>query len=269
MSNKRVLNLTSRKKRDTMLPVARGGSSGTPVVGGINLTPNPPNLTRNNIMLWCPTARDLTTGIGQPKVSIADEATRTSSTCYMRGLKEVIEIQTNSGTAWQWRRICFTMKDPAQIGNSVDYGPYFENSNGFARYLYNVSSGTSVDANVLGLIQNVVFKGEVNSDWTDRMTAPLDTRRISVKSDTTTIIQSGNSSGVLRRYNRWYPMNKNLVYDDDERGGSTTYGNVFSTSSKAGMGDYYILDIIIAGQGAADSDRMLFNPSATLYWHEK
>lgn len=63
-------------------------------------------------------------------------------------------------------------------------------------------------------------------------------------------------------------MNKNLVYDDDESGDqeATSYQSV---ESKAGMGDYYVLDLIQAGSGGGTGDVILVQANSTLYWHEK
>lgn len=63
-------------------------------------------------------------------------------------------------------------------------------------------------------------------------------------------------------------MNANLLYDDDEAGTSMV-PSYFSTEGRAGMGDYYVLDIIAAGSGATSTDQLTFNPQTTLYWHER
>jgi len=63
-------------------------------------------------------------------------------------------------------------------------------------------------------------------------------------------------------------MNKNLVYDDDESGDNETT-NYYSVDSRAGMGDYYIYDIITPGAGGVASDQILLTSNASLYWHEK
>jgi hypothetical protein len=62
-------------------------------------------------------------------------------------------------------------------------------------------------------------------------------------------------------------MNKTLVYDDDEAGGQTSQ-DYFSVSSKAGMGDYYVMDIFQCPNGNG-SDNLTVSPEATLYWHER
>lgn len=271
MSKKRILNLTSRKKRDTMLPVSQASSSATPSTGAIAVTNAPGNGGTVTIFPWICTARDNSTAVnGGETATIFDASSRTATTCYMRGLKESIEIQTSSGVPWQWRRVCFTTKDPgatlATGGGGIS--GFFENSNGFQRLVYNVTSGTTADALALTTLRNILFKGSLGIDWIDYFTAPLDTARVTVKFDKTRTISSGNTSGCIRKYPVWHAMNHNLVYDDDELG-SVEGANYFSVASKAGMGDFYVVDFFQPGKGSTSTDQLSFEPQATLYWHEK
>jgi len=111
-------------------------------------------------------------------------------------------------------------------------------------------------------------KGRKSIDWSDPIIAPLDTSRITVKYDKTITSKSGNDRGTVREFKLWHPMNKNLVYGDDEAGDNMT--TVFrSVTSKAGMGDYYVMDVITPGSGAVTSDQLLLQSNSTLYWHEK
>ena len=94
MTKKRILNTTSRKKRDTMLTwsnTTSTGASKATAVGPLYVAGN-----GYAVALWCPTARDLTLFNGNAN-SITQEAARTSTTCYMRGVSEKIRIQTSSG----------------------------------------------------------------------------------------------------------------------------------------------------------------------------
>jgi len=63
-------------------------------------------------------------------------------------------------------------------------------------------------------------------------------------------------------------MNKTLVYNDEERG-DTEESAYYSVGSKAGMGDYYVVDIFRPRVGSTTSNQLLFSPNTTLYWHEK
>lgn len=259
MTKKKVLNATSRKKRDTMLAYAQTGGSGA---GGASGAAQFSGATGFQVFCWLATGRDNSYSTGNTAGTIFNDAVRTSSTCYMRGLKESIEIQTSTGVPWQWRRICFTVKGFSFTGS------YIETSYGYQRMLYNLNSGTSTDQATYTTLLNLLFKGSVGIDWNSPQNAKIDTSRVSLKYDRTFMISSGNSSGVLRKYDLWMPMNKNLVYDDDERGEQKT-ASIYSVDSKAGMGDYYVVDFFFPGIGAASGDAISFNPSATLYWHEK
>lgn len=208
--------------------------------------------TKNTFIFpWCPTARSSTT--------FQEPTDRNSQTCYMRGLKERIEIQTNSGAPWQWRRICFTRKG-ATLATSTTFAPFLFTSNGYVRIVNQLPSSQPF----LGDI----FDGSQLVDWNDYFAAKVNTKLVTLKYDKTISIQSGNASGVLRSFSRWHPMNHNLIYADEEAGGDETTGS-YSTLGRAGMGDYYILDIFQSGGGATTSDVLSFNPQATLYWHEK
>lgn len=263
MTKKSILNTTSKKKRDTMLPwtnmtpSSQSGSSTyttSPAVitGGVSLAP---------MFIWCATARDLTPNSGPAAPGYI--ATRTSTSCYMRGLSEKIEIQISDGLPWQWRRICFTAKgfvDELTVTGS--FSVHNETSNGMQR---TINQPTGINRTY---IERYLFKGEVNVDWNDQMIAPVDRTRVTVMYDKTITIAAGNDSGSIRKYARYHPMNKTLVYDDDEKGDTEDSG-YYSVGSKAGMGDYFVVDIFRPRVGSSTSNQLLFSPSTTLYWHEK
>lgn len=66
----------------------------------------------------------------------------------------------------------------------------------------------------------------------------------------------------------WHSMNKNLVYADDENAGGLNV-QFYSTQSKAGMGDFIVVDYFQARKGSTSSQQLSFGTTATLYWHEK
>nr|WIW72166.1 MAG: capsid protein [Genomoviridae sp.] len=167
MSRKRLLNITSRKKQDTML-VSTNTVAGTPV-GGTTFTNQPALLQGGNtyVFPWICTARDNT--VGADPGSVFQSSDRTASTCYMRGLKERIQIQTNSGVPWQWRRICFTIKgDYFTQFNESGYKLYNETSIGWSR----VVSNAGVASNIALALRRVVFRGQEGNDWNNLSPAP-------------------------------------------------------------------------------------------------
>lgn len=269
MSKKRILNVTSEKKRDKMLSYTNSTSASQS--GSTTYTQNPAILTGGSAtprtFIWCATARDNTVNSGGRLGNKFDVATRTASSCYMVGLKEAIAIQCADGLPWQWRRICFTYKGSGTLRGYLPVSapgnyPAVETGNGYVRVLNQLSSTQ------LETLMQLVMQGSQAVDWNDHITAKTDTERISVKYDKTVTIASGNEEGVIRTYNRWHPMGHNLMYDDDEKNG-TTEAISYSVESKVGMGDYWVIDIFKPRTGSTASNELLFNCESTLYWHEK
>lgn len=249
MARRRILNIASKKKSDTMMPT---------VVNGIEVQPGgygmPGNIT--SVFIWNATARDRLSNNNQPTAS----SVRESDTCFMRGLKERITIRTGSQASWRWRRICITMKGYEQ--NFAPTYPDQENSNGWMRMLRNYNG-----LPVLAAFTDYIFKGNQGVDWFDVMNAKIDTNRVTLKYDKIRTINSGNGVGKYANYNLWHPMNHNLVYANDESGEGES-NQVVSTQGRAGMGDYYVIDLFTCATGGS-GDSLLFQPEATLYWHEK
>lgn len=218
-------------------------------------------------LLWCATARDLTDAAGNPNLRV-NEAVRTSTTPYMVGLRESIEIQLTSGLPWQWRRICFTFRGPIpNLPATSVFNYYAELSDGFRRVVNNVEGDRNSGAQYW--LYELLFAGQNASDWNDPMTAKTDRTRVDIKHDSTRNLQTGNERGMIKKFNFFHPMGKTLAYNDDESGAAEK-SSYYSVNSKVGMGDYYVLDIIRSRNGGnASTDTMSFNPSSTLYWHEK
>ncbi|QCQ85163.1 capsid protein [Finch associated genomovirus 6] len=269
MSKKTVLNLTSTKKRDTMMCYSNSTASyqtgNTTYTNGAAVITGGLADTTAATFLWCATARDNTEATGKTgtKYSLA---ARTSQSCYMVGLSEKIEVQCNTGMPWQWRRICFTSKGGSLVAQSTSFSVVTETSNGFARVMNQIAGNPALNPQYQ--LYTILMKGQVGTDWIDPITAPTDNSRVTIKYDKTITLASGNEDGFIRTYKRWHPMGKTLVYDDDELGGGTNPGQ-FSVDGKAGMGDYYVVDIFRARQGSTSSDQLSVRPQATLYWHEK
>jgi len=269
MTAKRILNLTARKKRDTML--AWTNSTSTTQTGGTTYSTNAAVIngglsdTNAATFVWCATARDNTKNLAAEKGTVYESATRTSSTPYMVGLSEHCEIQVNSGMPWQWRRICFTYKGPL-LTNTPSFAMALETSNGWTRVLNQLAGNPGSDPQYSLFVK--LFKGQNTSDWVDPMTARTDNTRVTIKYDKTITIAAGNDDGVIRKYKRYHAMNQTLVFDDDELGGGENVTS-YSNQGKAGMGDYYVVDMFRARDGSTASDKLYFRPTSTLYWHEK
>jgi len=267
-TRRNLLNVTSRKKRDTMVTTTNV-SPGTPV-GGTTYAGGPAifgaaGVTDGHCFVYVPTARDFTRAAGGATGLPSDMATRTATTCFMRGLSEQVEVQVADGVPWQWRRICFTLKGTdTLLPTTTSFSPYLETSSGFTRVINQPGSTTRTN------LESVLFKGTRNADWSSVITASVDTARVSLRYDKTITIASGNEAGVIRKYSRWHPMNKNLVYDDEEEGGTEQApGSKYSVRSKPGMGDYIVVDYFIPRYGAVLANQMTLSIAASLYWHER
>jgi len=275
MSTKAILNKTSRKKRNGMLSYSNTNALGQPQT----IAQSPLTLigssAGNNIGLvhFRPTALDLDDVNGQTN-TITFAATRTATTCFMKGLSEKIRIETSSGSPWFHRRICLTNRDPrfylvatgdptGADANAIASGA-IETSNGWQRLAANSNGLPITQATWLG----VMFKGLQGRDWDDYITAPIDTNRVTLKFDKTWVYRSGNERGILKEMNLWHGMNKNLNYADDEDGDGVTTTNVSTTDSR-GMGDYHIFDFFSQGSSGSTSDLLKVRYTSTMYWHEK
>lgn len=268
MSKKRILNITSTKKRNGMLSYTNTASTGASQAVG----PGPAyvNGVGSGFFLWNATAQDLS-HVGGGENTVAQEAARSATSCYMRGLSENIRIQTSSGLPWFWRRICFTTRGRFFENSPLDTPTqatrtFQDTSTGMQRLYFNID--VNATPNTKNNLDGVIFKGAKGVDWNDFITAPVDTRRVTLKYDKTRTLRSGNANGTVHDAKLWHRMNKNLVYDDDETGDSES-SSYLSTSSKPGMGDYYVLDIIQPGTGGTSTDAILLQTNSTLYWHEK
>lgn len=265
MSKRRILNISSTKKRNGML----SWSNSTPTAASRPIAQGPAYVNSTGaFFVYCPTAQTL-----DAQSTVANQASRTATTCYMKGLSEHVRIQTSSGVPWFHRRICFTQKgaSPFNVTSQSDtptqpFNPYADTSNGIERPLFNVSIN-NMNVTLAGMWA-LLFKGQNGKDWDDLILAPLDTSRLTIKFDKTWTMQSGNGNGIVRERKLWHPMSHNIVYDDDENG-DIENPSYFSVDSKAGMGDYYIVDLIQPGTGATSTDFLQIGTNSTLYWHEK
>lgn len=244
--------------------------SNTTATGTSRTVAQGPAIVNNGggFFVYCATAQTL-----DAQSTVANQSSRTASTCYMKGLAEHVRIQTSSGIPWFHRRICFTQKGSSPF-NAISpsdtpiqpFVPYLDTSNGIERPWFNtqLNAMNTTQLAMWGLL----FKGQNGKDWDDLILAPLDTSRLSIKFDKTWTMQSGNTNGLVRERKLWHPMSHNIVYDDDESG-DIEAPSYLSTDSKAGMGDYYVVDIIQPGTGATSSDYLQIGANSTLYWHEK
>lgn len=268
LTRKAILNITSRKKKDSMQPIAGEQSTGAPAP-----TVGPRQFLASDGSIMClyrPTERLRDTFIGGNPPTVDDPAARTATEVFYRGLRENISISTSGSSAWRWRRICFTFKsdrfnfDPLNTTDRTRLNEF--TSNGYMRAINAFNLTDPFQQVMYDIINAYVFQGTSGIDWNSTFLAKTDTERIQVKYDKTFIIRSGNDAGIVKDFKFWHPMNKTFVYDEDEQGGAQQNGSL-SALTRRSMGDYYVMDII--GCNDDNAETLLFNPNSTLYWHER
>jgi len=254
MSRKSILNLTSVKKRDTMLSWRITNDTEQGQVGS-GLVP----AAVGGTFVWCATARDLRLGESDFR-----QAHRAQPSIYCVGLKELMEIQTATDHMWVHRRIIFAIKDVflQQDAPGAAQTAYENLSNGWARMMKN-TRGAPLNTYIAALI----FRGKQDVDWNNYHNAPVDNTRVTILRDTKSEFKSGNGQAIRKVVKTWIPIRKTIVYDDDE--GLNSDAKVsFSVRSKRGLGDVFIVDYFDCVTPASGG-QLVVNPCATMYWHER
>lgn len=210
----------------------------------------------NYTILFCLSARDKESQLANNTAS----SVRESDVIFARGYKERMFARTDTAVAWYWRRIVFSCKGISFGADSLEISP-----NGWTRAMVDYSGTAATTAR--NALESILFKGTAGNDWLTPSTAKVDTTRVTLHSDRTRILTSGNQNGRYFNLSQWIPLNKNIVYSNDENGEDETT-DTHSTSGKPGMGDVYIYDFITCSSGSTN-DHMIIEPEGTFYWHEK
>lgn len=214
--------------------------------------------------IFCPTARLL----DSDGTSKDEPQARTTSHCFARGVKEKMTVSIEGGAPWRWRRIAFSIKDlQATIAALPTLSTAYDGTTGGIGHFrpntdfFNTPTATN--------LHSIIFEGTQSLDWTSLFTATVDTSRVTLHYDKVSTYNNGNASGSVKQRNHWFPLNKNIVYTDDQAG-NTMFTNGFSVTSREGMGDFYILDIIGRAFGNAVSGENLYiDQETTYFWHER
>lgn len=261
-----VLNTTSNKKRDTMVPFSGDGED--PNAAGATL------LVGNGGAQMCVfncTARAALADLSGPGFP-DDIPARGRPAIYARGFKDSIRIQTASSMPWAWRRIVFVAKGEDwftvdDAGTAKIALTHNLTSNGYVRYVAKLT-GSSLQSAFAAAFARQVFAGTGGVDWLTPINAPTSSERVTILSDHTTTIKSGNDAGVLRTYQRWHPINRTIIYGDKEDGGRENTADI-SSLNRHSFGDVYIMDIFEPHSLSSDGDNLSYAPTGTFYWHER
>lgn len=247
-------------------------------VGGVDITASNSDGGRYFVAGFIPTARSIVASSGAGESNVNDDSTRSASRCYMTGYKDRVRLESNTGRNYLWRRICFTFVGEEILlhtnpgdPSTFSLGTLWQlTSNGYERAITQIfpDAGGSSGSPVWTNLQEIMYKGVIAKDWNDPMTAKVDNSRVKVWSDTLTSLKALNDSGQQWIKNRWHPMHKTLLYNDDEQGGGKLPTEL-SVNNRQSMGDYYIIDIFDRGSAPDNSDVLNYSASGTMYWHER
>jgi len=268
-SKKRMINMLSRKKRDTMLSAAFSGSNPSPespVTPGtpLQMTANSPTNGRVHMTFTNVSHRYLV-----PNNS-AYTAYRTATNTYVKGFSQTYTIIPNNESAWWHRRIMFATKEiysTVEIQQSIGVQPFLGSTTNLPmRDLGNITEGPYNDLrnNILGEL----FAGTPGVDWISPFRAKTDRTRISVISDRSFNYSSANDTAKPRIIKTYDAINKSVVYSDVENGLSMN-PSPLSVDSKRGIGNIYVVDFYFCPSPEDDGVDLTVSSQSTYYWHEK
>lgn len=202
------------------------------------------------------------------------ESERKKSRTFARGYKEKVNIVTNSGASWLWRRIVFRYRMLNQLNefpdsvNPFTHVTFKESTRGQMRPLWNLGDQVPADyQQIRDNLWTLLFEGRSGQDWSNIFTAKIDTRFVKVISDRTRNLGGGNSSaGRFHNRTYWYPVNRTLVYNDSEEGNPPAKSGQFSNLSDDTCGDIVVYDMFTCQ--AVEGDQLQFGCEGTYFWHE-
>jgi len=255
VTNRRIANVSSEKKSDSRVFFSNIAAPANPPIFAA------PILLGGNTysLIHMPTAMDKSSTVAQDIGNYRDR-----SDVYMRGYQETLRMTTNSGAAWNWRRVVFCVKGPSIYSTvTASNALYLEAAtNGWVRTWVN-HTGTTVGQAAVSLL----FKGSVNIDWVDPFTASIDSTKVDLVYDKYSVLRSGNDDNSIHNRKMWHPFNKKFIYDDEENG-ATESERLFHIPSKPGMGDVYVVDFFQCSDNAP-ANTLQIDGTGRLYWHEK
>ena len=268
MSRKKILDITSTKKKDVMT----GWPDGVDGYGTQILQPGL-STDGHTAILWCPTLRRQAQGVAGKTTS-----SREAQEVYYRGLSERFTIKTSGSNPFRHRRIVITSRgtpDPTLVlPGSYFSGTVDPDDGGGLPDTNNNAGGITAYGRTLrpmtktaeASMYDYLFAGYNQADWFDPMVAKVDNKRFTILSDQTRYFRSGNDAGIFATRKFWHPFNKMFTYEDKEFGGRTVSG-VYCADIPNRLGNVFIMDIFEAIPNS--TDQIALTCESTLYWHEK
>lgn len=256
MSSRRVRDIASRKKYDTVFGATSNDVQST---GSVSLK------TGNNYFLWTPSWR-------QRRTASTDEHVRANQDVYMRGVRD--RVMVAASLSFTHRRVCFWSH--RRIDEARPY--VFENPDVIDAPSYQRRPLTALYPNIDEELFEYLFKGTVGLDYSEnsRWDTPLDNKRLKVVFDKQYAVNpnyapadTSTAFGKMVTRKFWHPINRKILYDDDEEGADVN-GSGWSSNTPESLGNYYIFDIFSSGQEIEGSTQNMgtYMPETTTYWHE-
>nr|QCX29346.1 capsid protein [Plant associated genomovirus 1] len=266
-----ILNLTSVKKKDSMGHVTNVGTGST-----TTFTTNPAIFTQNgaqpyatSIWMFSPSARDQTINAGgSDEVAVA---LRNSTRTYSKGYGESIQIRTNTGASWKWRRVVILNKNTTLYGTPGSPTPIYRDTAGTGMQRIVAPLNNSQFAI---LTEQLIVGNPGSGDSVDIFAFKFDPNRCKVLYDKTVAFNGGNQYGWSRSFNQYFPIQKTVVYNETENADSETSNYLSAPGALNSAGDILVIDFL-ACQSAPDpaSGAPVHSLSLTLdgryYWHER
>lgn len=272
-SFRRIKNIASDKRKDNMMPVpisAGDTGSGSPPAAGTPGTAYTMGGDGIYAFLWAASARRQGTA-GDTWTFKASNSQRQATRVFLKGLREQMSFETDTSAEWIHRRVVFlegTRFIPKNFPSSV--ADHHDGTNGYLRAMWPVLNpqGTEPGTSTWNALRGLIYDGSFGNDWTNPFTAKMDSQRITVLYDKIRKIRGGNNGrGTWQMPKYWHPVNKVLVYNDDEEGAAPMFTDPWSSGSKDSCGDLCVIDLFACAGGAA-SDHANLGFQSTLYWHE-
>ncbi|QCX29338.1 capsid protein [Plant associated genomovirus 1] len=283
MTRKRVLNITTTKKNDAMQQITwvTNDATGTnppaaPSLQLVSLNLDPiasggDKLTDGWVILapFIPSAR-IRPQYGSNPTLVSDSSTRENPETFAVGYAETVRITQYRGVPWMWRRIVFMAKGVDLLVSSFvnaaanPHYYYYSQDYGYTRIT------SRADPTVQSVVANRIFDGQQGKDWRNPMDAKIDTNRVRLISDRTMTMNPANGDGRISTRKFFYPIRKNLVYNDQEQGFGEGESHFSSTAANS-CGDMYIIDFFTSGavnSGVTDA-YLDFAVEGKYYWHER
>lgn len=242
---KRIIkDVASIKKQDTLLSSANG----TPLTTPITLS------SQVNFYLWSPTYRD--------RLKDVEASSRNSTRCYFRGVKERWDVRVDTA-GWVHRRVVFWAFLTPSESIPFSTGSVANNNIMYYRPFRLIDPSASA-----GLLE-YLFKGTEGVDYEGSLAynIKMDNRRLRIVSDRSRTMNAGNDSSKLNQYTMWTEINKDIVYDEEESGG-TSVTSPWSVVGPNSPGNLFFFDIIYTQPLASGGATITFNTQTTVYWHE-